>query len=1000
MDIGGDMRFRILGPLSVTVDGQHVAVTAARDRVVLAMLLLHPGRVLGVDALIEAVWGAEPPVTVRGQLQTCVSRLRRALPAGSIESDPAGYRISPGPDDLDSLAFARLTASGRRSADPAPLRRALDLWRGDALSGIESETVRRFAVALDEQRAVAVEDWAELELAAGRERDLLGPLTELAGRFPLRERLRGQLIEALAGAGRPGDALAEFRRFRSVLHDELGIEPGPPLQDLHRRILAGQKGGKSEKGEQKEPMRSLPRTVADFTGRAELIARLVSTVDRAAPGGPVVLALDGMAGSGKTTLALHLAARLGDRYPDAHVYVDLHGHSEREPLERAAALLLLLRRLGVGADQVPADLDERMDLWRQELAGRRALVILDNAASSDQVVELLPPSPGTLVLVTSRRRLLGLDGVHPESLPVLDEREAVALLARIAGDRVLAEAEATADLVRRCGGLPLAIRLAGARLAHRPRWQVADLVRRFGTLALPELTAENRTVASAFALSFGQLPAPAQRVFRLLGVHPGRLFDVPAAAALGDLPLADARDLLDDLVDVHLIEEPEPAVFRMHDLLHEYAAALAAELPPDEWRAALRRLLDLELGAALVSTSDARRGLAMRELGLDELPRADLVATIDDPAERLERGRPYLGALVTAAVDAGWPEFSWQLPRAVWWRLWTTGYTDDIKALFTEANTVARRLGNDAAQAASANYLASIHFRRAQYDDALTLLQEAIRLRRRIGDWVGLSISLGNQVGIYTATSRFVEAEAASLEALRLAEQARDDHVVHARLDNRSLTLSQFGRHDEALRLQRRRLLALIELDDEVAAVHSLMHVMAIRRRAGQIAAPAAERALRILLRLAVRVRFREVEAEVRSELGDVLRLRGRYAEAITELEQSLETFERVDDRRIFARVLNLLAAAHRDAGDPVAADGTYRRALEVGHAVSQPYEVGVAHLGLGDCARDPAAADEHWRTAAEIFTRLQVPERHQAADRLRRTASPPAERASCDSAS
>ena len=984
------MRFRILGPLSVTVDGQRVAVTAARDRIVLAMLLLHPGRVVGVDALVEAIWDAEPPTTARGQLQTCVSRLRRVLPSEVIESDPAGYRIDPAPDDLDALVFADLAAAGRRDGDPLLVRRALDLWRGDALAGIESEAVRRAAVALDEQHAVAVENWADLELAAGRAADLAGPLGDLAERFPLRERLRGQVIRALAAAGRPGDALAEFRRFRSVLREELGIEPGRPLQELHRQILAGDQVRPSTAS--RAPVRSLPRTVADFTGRAELIARLVSTVDRAAPGGPVVLALDGMAGSGKTTLALHLAARLGDRYPDAHVYLDLHGHSDREPLEPAAAALLLLRRLGIGADEVPSDRDERIDLWRAELAQRRALVILDNAASSAQVVDLLPASPGTLVLVTSRRRLLSLDSVHPESLPVLAESEALTLLARIAGDRVLAESDAATDLVRRCGGLPLAIRLAGARLAHRPRWRVADLVHRFGTLALPELAAEARTVAGAFALSFEQLPARAQRMFRLLGAHPGRIFDAPAAAALADLPLGAAGDLLDGLVDVHLVEEPEPEVFRMHDLLHEYAAALAAELPPAERRAALRRLLDLELGAALMTMGGLRQRSTMRELELDEVPASELLATVDDPIGRLERGRPYLGALVAAAVEAGWPEFSWRLPRAAWWRLWTDGYTDDIRALFTEANETARRLGNDPAQATSANYLASIHYRRAEYDDALAVLQEAIRIRRRIGDPMALSITIGNLAGIYSATSRLVEAAEAALEALRLAEESGDAHFINTRLDNRSIVLSQLGRHEEALWLQRRRLMTLLGTGDEPGVVHCLMHLLFIRRRGGWISARASERGLRTVIRSAARLQYREVEAELRAELGDLLRTQGRYAEATDQVELALETFERIDDRRIYARVLNMLAAVRRDAGDPAVAAELYRRALEIGNSVSQPYEVGRAYLGLGDCERDPAAAREHWRTAAEIFTRLQVPERLAAWARLQEEDSQKAE--------
>jgi DNA-binding SARP family transcriptional activator/tetratricopeptide (TPR) repeat protein len=977
------MRFRILGPLSVIVDGRSVVITATRDRIVLAMLLLNPGRVLSVDSLIEAVWGDGPPVTARAQLQNCISRLRRILPFPAIGSDPAGYQINIAADDVDSAVFVRLTAAGRRDDDPAPLRAGLDLWRGDALSGVESETVRRAAASLDEQHGTALEDWAELELAAGHQRDLIGPLTDLAKRFPLRERLRGQLMRALAAAGRTGEALAEFRRAREELLDELGVEPGRPLQELYRRLLSGDAGwggGGAERTPERPVVRSLPRTVADFTGREELIDSLLR---RAAGGGPAVLALDGMAGSGKTTLALHLAARLGDRFPDAHLYVDLHGHSDREPLDPSAALLVLLRRLGVAADRVPESLDERIDLWRGELAGRRTLLILDNAASSAQVLDLLPASPEALVLVTSRRRLLGLDGVQPESLPVLDEAEAVALLARIAGDRVFAEPDAAIDLVRRCGGLPLAIRLAGARLAHRPRWRVADLVRRFGDAVLPELAAESRTVAGAFALSFGQLPESMRQVFRLLGVHPGRLYDVPAVAALTGRPADEAGDLLDDLIDVHLIEEPEPDVFRMHDLLHEYASALATELPPDERHAALDRLLDLELGAALCTLSPTRLRPVLRELGLSGLPSAELAESVVDPAARLDRGRLYLGALSTAAIEAGRSEFSWQFARATWWRLSTQGYGDEVRAMFIRARAEARRVGNGAAEATCANYLASGYFRRAQFDDALALLQEAIRIRRTLGDLASLSASLGNLCAIYSATDRFVEAAPVAEEALRLAELAGEAHGVIIRLDARSMILNKLGLFDEALRLQGRRLLAVLESGDETHILHCRLNHIVIRRRSGRIAPPAAERALRTIVRGAIRVRYLEVAAEARAELGDVLRQRGRYAEAAEQIEQALEMFDQSDEVRFRARTFNTLGAVRREAGDPVAAAELYRRAGELAKSVSQPSEVARSYLGLGDCATDPEVARSHWRAALEIFTRLQVPERAEAAARL-----------------
>ena len=600
------MRFRILGPLHVSDGLAEAAITAGRDRVVLAMLLLHTGRIVGVEELIDAVWDGSPPITARGQLQTCVSRLRRALPRAAILTDPAGYGIEAGADDLDATAFARLLAQGRarliadRDGARQRFRQALDLWYGPALAGIDSGAVRQAAAILDEQHAVAIEDWVDLELAAGRDRDLVAELTGLVERFPLRERLRGQLMLTLYRVGRQADALAEYRRMRRVLHQELGVEPGAELQELHRRILTGDVAGVAPAASapapgaaqpSPAPIRALPRAVGDFTGRSGLLAALRAEIGSAAPG-PLVRVIDGMAGIGKTALAVHLAGLVGGCYPDAHLFIDLHGHSDRAAAEPAGALLKLLRQLGLATDQIPAGVEDRVALWRSELAGRRALVLLDNAASSAQVLPLLPGLGDSLVLITSRRRLSGLDGVRPESVPVLDEAEAIALFARIVGERAEAEPEAAREVVRRCGLLPLAIRLAGARLAHRPRWRVADLLRRLGEAALPELVAEDRTVLSAFALSYAQLPADLQRLFGLLGLSPGERFTAPDAAALAGLELDKTEEQLDALVDVHLVEEPEPGLFRLHDLLREYAASLVAA---DEPRAGGRRLLELRV---------------------------------------------------------------------------------------------------------------------------------------------------------------------------------------------------------------------------------------------------------------------------------------------------------------------------------------------------------------------------------------------------------------------
>ncbi|MBO3740530.1 AfsR/SARP family transcriptional regulator [Actinoplanes flavus] len=980
------VRYRILGILSVTDNELPVAVTAGRERIVLAMLLLRPGRIVGVGELTEAVWGTEPPATARGQLQTCVSRLRRILPDGAILTDPAGYGIRVEPGDLDSAEFLRLVDQARTAAPEqarTAYRAALDLWTGPACAEIDAPEVRQAAAMLDERRALAVEDWVDLELAAGQARELLGELAALVDRFPLRERLRGQLMLALFRAGRQADALAEFRRARDTLRDELGIDPGPELQELHRDLLAGSvPAAAARPSAPVDVVRCLPRTVRDFTGRSGLVDRLIGEVSTA---GPAILTIDGMAGSGKTTLALHVATLIGDRYPDAHLFVDLQGHSEHDPVDPAGALLVLLRQLGLAADVIPAALVDRVGLWRTELARRRALVVFDNAASSAQVEDLLPTAAGSLAVVTSRRRLAGLDGVHPESLPVLDPDEAIALLERIVGDRVRAEPEAAAEVVRRCGGLPLAVRLAGARLAHRPRWRVADLVRRLGDAALPELAVESRTVASAFALSFGQLAEHHQRHYRLLGLFPGTLLDAPAAAALTGLPLDEARDLLDELVDVHLLEEPEAGVFRMHDLLREYSALLAEGLPEPERGAAVLALLDLETYALAATTPPTMESLANF---LEKLPdlRPDLRAAITDPAARLELRRPDLGAFLEAAVRSGHPQYAWLIPRAAWYLLFYRGYNQDVVTLNERGLAVAREAGDLDGVAMMANYVASYHYRAADYDRTLEYLQEAIAIRERQGDLRGLAQCLSNVASVQVATGRFAEAVASAQESIRLACMARLPINPLSATTQLGIALRRLGRYEEALRIDRLRLMSAHYPGEAHDFAGCLMQMQRNKRSLGLSTLPSDRRYLEIALRIVLERSLAPLEAEVRAALGVVLALQGDYPAALAEHRRSVGIADRMNQLRLRQETLADYGDTLRASGDPGAARAAYRRLIDLPHADQHPFFVARALAGLGECAAvsDPEEARRLWSRALELFERMGAPERFAVADRLR----------------
>jgi DNA-binding SARP family transcriptional activator len=970
-----ERRFGLLGPLQVTVDGEPVPVTAGRDRVVLAVLLLNSGRIVGFGELATAVWDSEPPATARGQLQTCVSRLRRILPDDVIRTDRAGYGITIGPEDLDVHVFLRLVEAARSAPDAETARRAyrqaLDLWRGPACAEIDAAAVRQAAAMLDEGRALAIEDAIDLELEAGRARELLGELTAQVDRYPLRERLRGQFMLALFQSGRQAEALAEFRRAREVLLDELGIEPGRELQELHRDMLAGSAGRAAPVA---GTIRCLPRTVSDFTGRAEQVERLVAGINEASASGPVVAVLDGMAGSGKTTLALHLATLLGDGFPDAHLFVDLQGHSEQDPVEPAAALLILLRQLGLGAEEIPAEPVERIGFWRTQVAGRRLLIILDNVATSAQIADLLPTTPGSLALVTGRRRLAGLDGIQLESLPVLAHDEAMALLERIVGERVRADPAASAEVVRRCGGLPLAVRLAAARLAHRPRWRVADLLRRLGESALPELAAEDRTVAGAFTLTYRQLRPPVQQVFRLLGVHPGATVDDLAVAALAGLSLDEARDALDELVDVHLLEEPERGLYRLHDLIREYAGMLAADLPAPDRRTALAGVLDLQLHALIAAVATSHRDVLERDLGWPRPSRPDLLAALEDPHTRLERERSGLPAFVDAAATAGHPGYAWRIPRAAWQPLYYRGYMDDIRDLHQRAMDRIGSSGDRAAIATIANYLASSYARGGEHTAAEEYLLLAIRLREELGEMGAVATSYGNLGTLYQSQGRFAEAIEAIHTSLRIVARRPMRSSSAGPLSTLSEVLGRLGRYDEALHHARRLLMAVTEHREDGPLAVVLLLLQRLKYEHGLTGADTAQRYVDLAYRLAVRGGSRSVVADAHNDRARLFRDTGRYVEAFAEHRKALDIAIRLRDTRHESEFSHELATTLRRAGDIAAAREMYGRSLRLAVAGQMAYSIARAQAGLAACLDpgDPEAVSLRAR-AAGLFRRIGI---------------------------
>jgi DNA-binding SARP family transcriptional activator/tetratricopeptide (TPR) repeat protein len=989
------MRFGILGPLRV--GGGEATVTAGRDRVVLAMLLLRAGRVVPVEELVDAVWEDRPPATARTQLQICVSRLRQRLaaldlPADVIVTDPVGYGVRIGPTDLDAEVFARgveaaraATAAGQPTEARRRYRAALDLWRGPALSGIPSRSVRRRAQALDDQRLTALEECVDVELRLRQAVDLLDELTESVDRHPLRERLRGQLMLALSAVGRQADALAVYREGRRIYAEELGIEPGAALQELHQRVLAGDLAMAGPDRQPVAPVRSLPRAISDFTGRQETMSRLVKEIEE---GRARIQLIDGMAGSGKTTLAVRLATALGDRYPDAHLFIDLHGHSERTPLTPAAAAATLLRQLGVPSERIPLDLDDRLALWRTELAGRRALVLLDNAASAAQVAPLLPNGPACLVLITSRRRLIGLDEGRPLSLPVLDADEAVELLGRVAGEeRVAAEPEAAAEVVRRCGHLPLAIRLAGARLAHRPHWRIADLAERLATSrdSLAEFAAGQRSVGQAFAMSYAQVSSPAQRVFRLLGLHPGVFFDNRVAAALADLPLPETQDLLDELVDAHLAEESEPGRYRLHDLVREYARTLLAE-PANaaERSAALEGLLDHHLHVAAAIARQIESAGSRNLLRLPEAPKPGLVAvTAAQGPAWFDENRAALTALVRLAEAEGLSRHCWQLARACWRSHFDGGHLDELIETHTIGLRAAERLGDDEAVAVMLNYLSSAYYRLAEFSEAIRLMEVALDLRRRLGLHREVRNTLWNLGAAYSAHGEHRRAKESLDSALALMQKPGELGELGELLNNVSFALANWGRYEEALRVSRHHLLLARQVDDHRQLARAMGHLGAIRHRMGDVGP--ARRLLRAALRLKRRMGNRYGEGEVLNEIGAMERRAGRSEEAAALHRKALIAISETGDRIGQCASRNLLARAILDQGDVSSALDVHRRVLHDATKLNARYEQARALDGIARCLRttDPKAARTHATRALALFRQVESPDQHEVAELL-----------------
>jgi tetratricopeptide (TPR) repeat protein len=491
-------------------------------------------------------------------------------------------------------------------------------------------------------------------------------------------------------------------------------------------------------------------------------------------------------------------------------------------------------------------------------------------------------------------------------------------------------------------------------------------------------------VLSAFALSYGHLPAEPQRLFRLLGLNPGDRFAATAVAALADLELDDAEDLLDGLVDVHLVEEPEPGLFRLHDLMREYAASLVAAEGPEYGRAAIVRLLDFHLQAVAVTGFQSQRQSLINDLKLGPPLRPDLAAAVSDHAAHMERERSNLLAFMAAGVAAGRPEYSWLLPRAAWRYLFTHGYMADIADSHARAMQVAGEQGDDAAAAMTANSLAAAYSRMGRNDDARRMLELCVRLRRGLGDEAGANKAMGNLAVVYESMGRLADSIDIARQSLQICRRQGDYTSIGRRHSVLGHTYAQLGRPAEALHHVRLELQVMVDEGERFSVAQTLLHIATVKRRYGLASGAVIRRMLRVCIWVYDASDYPIGKAEAYSELGVLCRAEGRYAEAIDLHGRAVAIAEGSGDRRFEAIFLNDYGATVLAAGDAAAAAKLHARALEIAEG-KHPYEEARALDGLGSSLVDTDAegARKHWRQALAIFNRMGVPERYDVEKRL-----------------
>jgi DNA-binding SARP family transcriptional activator len=864
------LRVGVLGPVTTWRDEHEVPAGQPRQLALLGVLATRANRVVSRSELVDAVWGDDPPATAEGGIYTYVAGLRRVLepdrplrspersrrtPARVLVSAGGGYmlRLDPGALDADeferSLAKSRsLRADGDMAGALSRVDEALAMWRGAAFAGVPGP----FAVAerqrLDELRTAAAEERADLMLALGKSAELIPDLTTLIAEHPLRERARGLLMIALYRCGRQAEALQAFYDIRDRLGEDLGIEPGSELNQVHQQVLAmdpaldspsaaavaaatpatsarasaGKDAGQDLLAVPDVPAKvaqtpaQVPPDTAAFAGRAAEL-RLLHAMLPAEPASPAVAVIAGTAGVGKTTLAIRFARQAASHFPDGQLYVNLRGFdASGNPVHPSAALRGFLDALGVPPQQIPPDIEGKTALFRSLLNGKRMLLLLDNVRSTEQVRPLLPGSPGCMVVMTSRSQLTGLvaaEGARLLPLDILSGTEAREMLAgRLGEERVAAEPAAAGELILRSSGLPLALSVTCARAASRPGLALADLATelrdarvRLDVLQTDDAATDLRAV---FSWSYDRLSDGAKRMFRSLGVHPGPDVSMPAVASLVGLPLAEARVTLAELTRASLLTEESSGRYTLHDLLRAYAAERAAATDGSSERNQARlRLID---HYARTASSGTRRLYPGRHrVELPSVPDGVIPEELGSYEEVLDwfgAEHYVLHAVVTMAAERGFDSYCWKLAWVWGPLLKRRGLQHDDVAVQRVALTAARRLGDPSSLGHVHYELGHVYMRLGRVAYASAHMGRALEMFTELGDKVNVGTVEWGLALLMNQQGRWSEALPHATEALRLNRSFGDLAVVAYSENAVGWIYANLENYAEALRHCRRAL--------------------------------------------------------------------------------------------------------------------------------------------------------------------------------------------------